>query len=471
MKLKHWGHWLRGIFALIVCLPLAAIGLVTWFGFNIIGNFVDVAKRAIVELPAEKGVEIANQLARVHDRSEFLLFSAAVVTGSLVLSVFSFFLMRFFARLTSRSYQVVQAHETMNRLTEKLTRASDKAELSSQQSTTAVDQASVYLEMVSSALHRLAVEVEAADKNARSAVDVSEKSGAELSQVIEALGGLVKQTRKLEEITGVIESIAFQTNILAVNAAVEAARAGEQGRGFAIVAEAVRNLAQTSAASAKNISVLIRDSGETSKRAIDTIRSGTKGIAVTLEQIRKSQKMIGGVVAVNAELADSLAKMSQSLNQLETTSQFMSETAGESAQMRSEFKACLEDLRQSSASLSSSLLHRASIDEESAKSVAEMAPTFEASQAQDNRQGEKPQVAARALQPQPAAAVTPAGSAQNGITRNFKSRSAQVPAPVATKPQTQRISAKTRARDVIPFEGDSESETAGDTKIGNVSGF
>ncbi|MEY3900994.1 MAG: hypothetical protein RL189_300, partial [Pseudomonadota bacterium] len=168
MKLKHWGHWLRGIFALIVCLPLAAIGLVTWFGFNIIGDFVDVAKRAIVELPAEKGVEIANQLARVHDRSEFLLFSIAVVTVSLIVSVFSFVLMRFFARLTSRGYQVVQAHETMNRLTEKLTRASDKAELSSQQSSTAVDQASVYLEMVSSAVHRLAVEVEAADKNARS---------------------------------------------------------------------------------------------------------------------------------------------------------------------------------------------------------------------------------------------------------------------------------------------------------------
>lgn len=471
MKLKHWGHWLRGIFALIVCLPLAAIGLVTWFGFNIIGDFVDVAKRAIVELPAEKGVEIANQLARVHDRSEFLLFSIAVVTVSLIVSVFSFVLMRFFARLTSRGYQVVQAHETMNRLTEKLTRASDKAELSSQQSSAAVDQASVYLEMVSSAVHRLAVEVEAADKNARSAVDVSEKSGAELSQVIESLGGLVKQTRKLEEITGVIESIAFQTNILAVNAAVEAARAGEQGRGFAIVAEAVRNLAQTSAASAKNISVLIRDSGETSKRAIDTIRSGTEGIAVTLEQIRKSQKMIGGVVAVNAELADSLAKMSQSLNQLETTSHFINETAGESVQVRSEFNACLEELRQSSEALSSSLLHRTSIDEESAKSVAETAPMVEAAPTQDNRQGEKLQVTVRAQQPQLAAAVSTAGSVQSEIARRIKARNGHIAAPVATKNQTQRISAKPRARDVIPFEGDSETEMAGDSKIGNVSGF
>ncbi|MEY3901219.1 MAG: hypothetical protein RL189_525, partial [Pseudomonadota bacterium] len=299
----------------------------------------------------------------------------------------------------------------------------------------------------------------------------SEKSGAELSQVIESLGGLVKQTRKLEEITGVIESIAFQTNILAVNAAVEAARAGEQGRGFAIVAEAVRNLAQTSAASAKNISVLIRESGETSKRAIDTIRSGTEGIAVTLEQIRKSQKMIGGVVAVNAELADSLAKMSQSLNQLETTSHFINETAGESVQVRSEFNACLEELRQSSEALSSSLLHRTSIDEESANSVAETAPIVEAAPAQDNRQGEKLQVTVRAQQPQPAAALSPAGSVQSEIARRIKARNGHIAAPVATKNQTPRISAKTRARDVIPFEGDSETEMAGDSKIGNVSGF
>lgn len=465
MKLKHWGHWLRGIFALVVGLPLAAIGLVTWSGFNIIGDFVDVAERAIVELPAEKGLEIANQLARVHDKSEFLLFSISVVTGSLILTIFSFVLTRFFARLTSRGYKVVQTHETMNRLTEKLTRASDKAELSSQQSSTAVDQASVYLEMVSSALHRLAVEVGAADKNARTAVDVSERSGAELSQVIESLGGLVKQTRKLEEITGVIESIAFQTNILAVNAAVEAARAGEQGRGFAIVAEAVRNLAQTSASSAKNISVLIRDSGETSKRAIDTIRSGTEGIAATLEQIRKSQKMIGGVVAVNSELTESLAKMSQSLNQLETTSKFLSETAGESAQMRSEFNVCLEDLRQNAEALSSSLLHKASIHNESAKSAPETAPSVEATQTQGKRQSEKTQGAARTQQAQPA------GSVQSDIARRLKARSTTVAPPVPTKIQPARISAKTRARDVIPFEGDSESETAGDSKIGNVSGF
>jgi methyl-accepting chemotaxis protein len=95
---------------------------------------------------------------------------------------------------------------------------------------------------------------------AGSASAIAGKGGEVVAQVVETMGGINASAGKIVEIIAVIDGIAFQTNILALNAAVEAARAGEQGRGFAVVAGEVRNLAQRSAAAAKEIKSLIDDS-------------------------------------------------------------------------------------------------------------------------------------------------------------------------------------------------------------------
>src|SRR3954452_19744107 len=92
------------------------------------------------------------------------------------------------------------------------------------------------------------------------ASDVARKGGSVVGQVVSTMNGISESSRKIADIIGVIDGIAFQTNILALNAAVEAARAGEQGRGFAVVAAEVRNLAQRSAAAAKEIKTLIGES-------------------------------------------------------------------------------------------------------------------------------------------------------------------------------------------------------------------
>ena len=92
------------------------------------------------------------------------------------------------------------------------------------------------------------------------------KGGEVVGQVVDTMGSINASSRKIADIIGVIDGIAFQTNILALNAAVEAARAGEQGRGFAVVAAEVRNLAQRSAAAAKEIKGLIGDSVEQGRR-------------------------------------------------------------------------------------------------------------------------------------------------------------------------------------------------------------
>ena len=474
MKLKHWGQNLRGLFALIVCLPIAIFGSVTWFGFNIISDLVDVAKKSIVELPADKGIEVANLLARVHDRSEFIMLFVPLVSAAIVVTVYSFLLVQFFGRLTSRSYQVVSSRDQMNKLTDKLSQTSEKIELSSQQSVAAVDQSVVQLEIISNALHKMNTEVREADKSARSAVELSQRSELELKQVIDSLSGLVKQSKKLEEITGLIVSIAFQTNILAVNAAVEAARAGDQGRGFAIVAEAVRNLAQTSANSAKNISTLIRESGETSKRAIESIRTGTQGLASTLNEIRRSQNLIGSVVSANAELTESMSRMGHSLNQLESTSKFIALAAEEAHQTRNDFASCMQEAQQTFDGLGSTLLHMESIAGESVKASQDKAPGIDSQQQTGEFQGTERTVTTTNVRAHQSHPQTSNNQTQPRfeIAKRTVAKSAHPQQSANHKSVTSsRFATKARARDLIPFEGETESETAGDSRIGNTSGF
>ena len=111
-----------------------------------------------------------------------------------------------------------------------------------------------------------------ANQMAQGASNVAQKGGAMVAQVIDTMNSINQSSRKIADIIGVIDAIAFQTNILALNAAVEAARAGEQGRGFAVVASEVRNLAQRSAAAAKEIKTLIGAS-------VDQVDAGSKLVA------------------------------------------------------------------------------------------------------------------------------------------------------------------------------------------------
>ena len=172
------------------------------------------------------------------------------------------------------------------------------------------------LEKTASAMEELTSTVKQNADNAReanqlaaTASDVARKGGAVVSQVVDTMSSIDASAKKIVDIIGVIDGIAFQTNILALNAAVEAARAGEQGRGFAVVASEVRNLAQRSAGAAKEIKMLIDDS-------VEKVGAGTKLVGqagVTMDEVVAS---VARVTDIMSEIANASQEQSAGIEQV-----------------------------------------------------------------------------------------------------------------------------------------------------------
>ena len=160
-----------------------------------------------------------------------------------------------------------------------------------------------------------------ANQLAASAAQVAEQGGRVMGQVVASMQQITESSRKIADIIGVIDGIAFQTNILALNAAVEAARAGEQGRGFAVVAGEVRSLAQRSAESAKEIKQLIGTS-------VDNVESGSAQVAQAgqsrqdiVHSVRRVSDLIGEITASSTEQRDGISQVNQAVANLDQMTQ------------------------------------------------------------------------------------------------------------------------------------------------------
>ncbi|MGV8897733.1 MAG: methyl-accepting chemotaxis protein [Burkholderiaceae bacterium] len=160
-----------------------------------------------------------------------------------------------------------------------------------------------------------------ANQLAQSASAVAVKGGAVVSQVVDTMASINDSSKRIADIISVIDGIAFQTNILALNAAVEAARAGEQGRGFAVVATEVRNLAQRSAAAAKEIKVLIDDS-------VDKVDTGSKLVAqagVTMNEVVESVKRVTDIMseitAASQEQSSEIEQVNHAIGHMDDVTQ------------------------------------------------------------------------------------------------------------------------------------------------------
>jgi methyl-accepting chemotaxis protein len=184
-----------------------------------------------------------------------------------------------------------------------------------------LEETAASMEELTATVRQNAENAQQANKLASSASDVAVKGGSVVAEVVQTMDGITQASRKIADIIGVIDEIAFQTNILALNAAVEAARAGDQGRGFAVVAAEVRNLAQRSANAAKEIKGLISDSVskvESGSRLVDTAGK-------TMEEIVQSVKRVTDIMveisAASQEQRAGIEQVNNAVTQMDKVTQ------------------------------------------------------------------------------------------------------------------------------------------------------
>ena len=160
-----------------------------------------------------------------------------------------------------------------------------------------------------------------ADALVRSASEVAMQGGKVVSQVVQTMGSIDASSKKIADIIGVIDGIAFQTNILALNAAVEAARAGEQGRGFAVVAGEVRSLAQRSSGAAKEIRTLITDSVEKVAVGSKLVAQAGTTMGEVVASVRRVNDIMSEISAASQEQSAGIEQVSRTIDQMDNSTQ------------------------------------------------------------------------------------------------------------------------------------------------------
>jgi methyl-accepting chemotaxis protein len=166
---------------------------------------------------------------------------------------------------------------------------------------------------------------------ANSASGAAERGGVVVGQVVHTMEAITSSSKKISDIIGVIDGIAFQTNILALNAAVEAARAGEQGRGFAVVASEVRSLAQRSAAAAKEIKGLINDSVEKVEAGSQQVGEAGSAMSDIVAQVKRVNDLIGEISSATQEQTQGISQVGDAVSQLDQVTQQNAALVEESA--------------------------------------------------------------------------------------------------------------------------------------------
>ncbi|MBG6077591.1 methyl-accepting chemotaxis protein [Polaromonas sp. CG_9.11] len=214
-----------------------------------------------------------------------------------------------------------------------------------EQQASSLEETAASMEELTSTVKQNADNARQANQLAVSASSVAVRGGAVVSQVVDTMSAINASSKKIVDIIGVIDGIAFQTNILALNAAVEAARAGEQGRGFAVVAAEVRNLAQRSAAAAKEIKVLIGDS-------VDKVEEGSKQVAEAGKTMDEIVGSVRRVTDIMAEIQAASQEQTQGIEQVNQAITQMDQVTQQNAALVEEAAAAAQSLQEQAGGLS-----------------------------------------------------------------------------------------------------------------------
>jgi methyl-accepting chemotaxis protein len=302
------------------------------------GGFVSWYIMRTITGPLQYAAEIADTIA-AGDLTANIDVSSEDEAGKLVRS-----LKTMQDNLVATVNQIKQGTETITVASEEI--ASGNADLSSRTESQASS-----LEETASSMEELTTTVKQNADNARqanqlvvSASDFATKGGEVVGHVVDTMGSIKESSRKISDIIGVIDGIAFQTNILALNAAVEAARAGEQGRGFAVVAAEVRNLAQRSANAAKEIKALIVDSVEKVDAGGKLVDEAGKTMEEIVTSVKHVADIMGEITAASQEQSSGIEEVNRAIAQMDEMTQ-------QNAALVEEAAAAAESMQEQAASL------------------------------------------------------------------------------------------------------------------------
>ncbi|WP_298576879.1 methyl-accepting chemotaxis protein [uncultured Luteimonas sp.] len=217
--------------------------------------------------------------------------------------------------------QIRGGSDAINSAAGEIAAGNDDLSRRTEQQAASLEETASSMEELTSTVRQNADNARQANQLAIGAVDVASQGGEVVGKVVETMSAISESSNRIADIIGVIDGIAFQTNILALNAAVEAARAGEQGRGFAVVAAEVRSLAQRSAGAAKEIKTLITDSTDKVRHGNDLVDQAGKTMGEIVTSVKRVTDIIADISAASQEQSAGIEQVNQAITQMDESTQ------------------------------------------------------------------------------------------------------------------------------------------------------
>ena len=313
-----------------------------------IQNYYDVRDKlkAIIELNqtlADKNIDDSSKISTIAVLSTILamLIGAIVsITLGVVLSIaISKPINKIVDELMKGSEQVASASEQLSESSQQLAEGSSEQAASIEETSSTLSETSSMVQQNNENTRQASILASETKKS-------SEKGNQEMSDMLSAMEDIKKSSAEISKIIKVIDEIAFQTNILSLNAAVEAARAGEAGAGFAVVAEEVRNLAQRSAQAAKDTAVMIETSVERAAAGVGIAKKVAESLGEITEKAEKVNAIMDEINVASQEQSQGIGQINKAVSQMEQVTQNIASNAEESAATSEELNAQAENLKE-----------------------------------------------------------------------------------------------------------------------------